>query len=193
MVLVAPFSGAVSIMGAKLDAYPQQKVLNFFPVFSPRTHALLRIKPAASVGQTQHRKSTMQQPLDEDLFEMIQRFSQRPFDAVIVLRDLSWCGLDNIHDIQFFSSSSRIFGNEEKNVEETINSIPLFNPVSNESQDLRRLKILKRLGYFKVLSLQPGKIAFDEPSMWISASQSLLSAASGESKGVFHVNLCIVK
>ncbi|KAL1936234.1 hypothetical protein VTP01DRAFT_368 [Rhizomucor pusillus] len=156
MVLVAPFSGAVSIMGAKLDAYPQQKVLNFFPVFSPRTHALLRIKPAASVGQTQHRKSTMQQPLDEDLFEMIQRFSQRPFDAVIVLRDLSWCGLDNIHDIQFFSSSSRIFGKEEKNVEETINSIPLFNPV---------------------LSLQPGKIAFDEPSMWISASQSLLSAA----------------
>lgn len=146
MVLVAPFSGAVSIMGAKLDAYPQQKVLNFFPVFSPRTHALLRIKPAASVGQTQHRKSTMQQPLDEDLFEMIQRFSQRPFDAVIVLRDLSWCGLDNIHDIQFFSSSSRIFGNEEKNVEETINSIPLFNPVSNESQDLRRLKYWNDLG-----------------------------------------------
>lgn len=73
----------------------------------------------------------MQHRLRGELSEKIRQMSQHSFDAVIVLRDLSWCGLDGLHDVQFFSSSTRVFRNDIEG-EGALYSIPLFNPVSDQ-------------------------------------------------------------
>ncbi|KAI7878660.1 hypothetical protein K492DRAFT_164701 [Lichtheimia hyalospora FSU 10163] len=92
--LVAVYHGAVRIMGNTLAA--ESEHLNFYPVFSFRTHALLRIEPTTQIDNVPTRTTDIQ----EDRQPFVNAFQKlEHFAAVIVIRTMEWCGFDDLERV----------------------------------------------------------------------------------------------
>ncbi|KAI9472394.1 MAG: Pre-mRNA cleavage complex II protein Clp1-domain-containing protein [Benjaminiella poitrasii] len=156
-VLVAPVYGSIAVAGAVLSsgrAVPDRKKLkkedlqvSFYPVFSPRTHSLLRISsaPLDAPSVTLHEDND---ELDEyligaafdDLFK-----SNEEFESIIVIKDfVEDTGFENIREVISSSKKSLVkFTKKESNRDESlaINLLRSFHPIFSPTPGVKALQV----------------------------------------------------
>ncbi|KAI8367514.1 uncharacterized protein BYT42DRAFT_129126 [Radiomyces spectabilis] len=169
-VLIAPLFGAITVMGATLssqyttaDVSSQIFDLSFYPIYSPKTHALLRLQPIDG-----SQKSTLTQdraPLKDKInLKNITGSSSlisavKGFSTVVVLRDMHWNGIADVEQI-----------------------LPMFKGIF----DLDRTKDMTPLnhipGFYPVLSVTAGLKAIQIPVSWSTQTKHILSSSTDRPK-----------
>ncbi|KAI9316374.1 Pre-mRNA cleavage complex II protein Clp1-domain-containing protein [Dichotomocladium elegans] len=126
-------------MGASLVASDSPGNLTFFPVFSLRTHALLRITPVDS-SQSIYRSGGIVDRLDEESLSLLAKMSNDDsLQSIFIVRSLDFCGLDDIDGI--FTLTKGLFKPKHPSPGELLDHISGFSPVFNTQPGLRAIEI----------------------------------------------------
>lgn len=170
-VLAAPLYGAMSVAGAVISSgreIPTQLVpgedllVSLYPIFSPRTHSLLRISSESldtpSI-QTHYNPIEIDENLLEAVFDVFKSGSQE-FESVIVIKDLE--GQSHLEDMSSAVSSF------------TKNLVKLSKKEDDRDGnfDINYLP-----GFHPILKTTPGVKAFKIESSWVSRTDLALANA----------------
>ncbi|CAG8503501.1 18612_t:CDS:2 [Acaulospora morrowiae] len=169
-VLVSPIYGDSIIMGYRLrsDAVlgrdivePVQiesnKELVFYPLFSPKTHALVCIESVERKNEETSRISHSGIKTSPEITKIINNLLselnsvKEVFDTILAFRDMSWCGIKGVESVAqpFFK---RIFS-----VESTIEKQNHFNII----------------GFHPIFDVTPDIVSLDIPESWKNAAYQL--------------------
>ncbi|CAI2171990.1 15383_t:CDS:2 [Funneliformis geosporum] len=153
-VLVASIFGEANIMGHRLHSVVASEItsenrlsidlsssLTFYPVFSPKTHSLLEIESVERQEMITRKISHSGIIACSTTTSMINKllsnvnFSEERYDTILVLRDFSWCG---IQDIEHVTSScfNNIFTDNLTNNKK----IDCNNEIEQSKRDLFNIK-----------------------------------------------------
>ncbi|KAI8142684.1 hypothetical protein BJV82DRAFT_516307 [Fennellomyces sp. T-0311] len=122
--------GAV-LRGSSLDS------IDFYPVFSPKTHALLSIAPAEEDNAIV-RKSSIRASTDDSTKEAIQDMRSRGFKSLFLVMGMQWCGLDDIEDLPDVPRQMFELRPDNRHTQSAaLSSIPGFYPVFAVVPDIK--------------------------------------------------------
>ncbi|KAI9489835.1 hypothetical protein BDB00DRAFT_840921 [Zychaea mexicana] len=138
--LLAPLSGAVSILGFTLQPSSTDHI-GFYPAFSPKTHSLLDIRPVDGSNVVQ-RKSTLCVPMDDAVKTALEDMDAQTFESVFLVMDMLWCGLDDIEDLaEVPRGIFELRMNSEHPTMTALDSIPGFQPLFSIVPDVKAMVI----------------------------------------------------
>ncbi|CAG8510144.1 310_t:CDS:2 [Diversispora eburnea] len=163
-VLIAPIYGDTIIMGYRLSAINslnsglnsldlENKDLNFQPIFSPKTHALVSIESVKRQEEEEENsnhsgiKSTPEiKKIIINLLKKLQSIKEENFDTILALRGMSWSGIKGFESIARFTFKG-IFSMERekrKNLDskEDLFKINGFNPIFEVIPDVTLFNLL---------------------------------------------------
>lgn len=131
---MAPLFGAVTVLGAVLSSgnkvssgLSSSADLNFYPVFSPRTHALLVIEPTCQ-NAAEPRQALINESLSNlDILGIMKKHLSE-FEAVFIVKTMQWCEIYEVENIVPLFKD--IFPtNKQENPNSPIHAIAGFEPV----------------------------------------------------------------
>ncbi|KAG1048911.1 hypothetical protein G6F43_008731 [Rhizopus delemar] len=149
-ILIAPLYGAITIAGATMNSnrpVPDQVSehdipVHFYPVFCPRSHALLRIT-STTTDAASVQPHTNPIELDENLLGAVHEeldMSEK-FETIVVIKDLT-NGLDGVKDAVGEHKSLMGFRKSEALKDgSVINMLPGFHPVLKVTPGAKALHI----------------------------------------------------
>ncbi|CAO3614406.1 unnamed protein product [Mucor hiemalis] len=155
-VLAAPLYGAMSVSGAVISSgrqvpralVPDEDLLvSLYPIFSPRTHSLLRISSESMdtpAIQTHYNPVEIDENLIEAVFDELKVGTQE-FESVIVIKDLE--GESHLEDMSnavssFTKNLVKLTKKEDERDENIdINYLPGFHPILKTTPGVKAFKI----------------------------------------------------
>ncbi|KAI8331337.1 Pre-mRNA cleavage complex II protein Clp1-domain-containing protein [Chlamydoabsidia padenii] len=152
--LVGALYGSIDIGGATISSQQDisstrpdnnQHTVSFFPVFSPRTSALMVVRSIPHES-TSAKSCTELDSIFSDLGSVLEPFKSRmdKFESMVVIKSLEWCGADQLEAIlPTFRNLFRL-GNKndlELNATSSYGSIAGFQPIVKVTPEVRSLKI----------------------------------------------------
>jgi len=159
--LFAPLLGSFSALGALFGSDEQvpanlrdfecPEVLNFCPMFSPKTHSLICIEPAASRTSQLHQNKALPQklsfPVRKQLQSALVAFQNSPgkFSTIVAVKSLAKSGIVDIE--QILPLFKGVFNTEDAKSKsddtaaQVMNSIPAFCPVLEPTPNVKSMQI----------------------------------------------------
>lgn len=152
-VMAAPLYGSMSIAGAvissgrgvpKADQIKDDLLVSFYPVFSPRTHSLLRIasEPIEKASIQSHYNAT---EIDENLINAVFDALKGEFESILVIKDLEGIsGLEDMSDAVNVFTKNLVKLNRKESLRQQnleINFLPGFHPILDVTAGVKALKI----------------------------------------------------
>lgn len=152
-VLAAPLYGSISVAGAvissgreipKSNSEKQDLLVSFYPIFSPRTHSLLRIasEPMDKASIQSHYSPT---EIDENLIEAVSDALKGEFESILVIKDLEGIsGLEDVSDAVNVFTKNLVKLNRKEAVRQKkleINFLPGFHPILEVTGGVKAFKV----------------------------------------------------
>lgn len=168
-VMAAPLYGSMTVAGAvissgrevpKTEQVKEDVLVSFYPVFSPRTHALLRIG-TESIEKPSIQLHDYTTEIDENLIEAVFDALEGEFESIIVIKDLE--GISGLEDS---SDAVEAFGRK------------LLQLTSRESLRRKRLEINFLPGFHPILQVTGGVKAFKIEQSWEARTNFAIEKAA---------------
>lgn len=168
-VLAAPLYGCMTVAGAvissgrevpKTENVKEDVLVSFYPVFSPRTHALLRIG-SESIDKASISLHEYTTEIDENLTEAVFNALEGEFESIIVIKDL-----DGISGLENSSDAVAAYGRK------------LLKMTPKESSRKKKLEINFLPGFHPILKVTGGIKAFKIEKNWEARSDLALERAA---------------
>ncbi|CAG8564369.1 14178_t:CDS:2 [Funneliformis mosseae] len=182
-VLVASIFGDAIIMGHRLHSVIASEIttenrlsidlnsnITFHPVFSPKTHSLLEIESIKKQEMTTRKLSHSGIIACSTTMSMINKLlsnvnlAEERYDTILVLRDFSWCG---IQDIEHVTSSffNNIFTDNLANNKK----IDRDTEIEQSKRDLFNIK-----GFYPIFDEVSGTTAIKISPSWKNSANQLM-------------------